>query len=539
MSAITESLIGLVILVIVALESLILSRKKTIPVIICDQIFAGIVVCLAFGKITLIYTLLLIIGLMFVKYRNHTSENADYDFTGRIFSISAIINRLRRPKELVIGRILPTNRNEIKYNMRMLELDNTVLSGESLVTGSSGSGKTTTLKTILKQRIDEGKPVVFFDYKGEDDILDDLQEITEAAGLPFYEFSARKCTFTYDPFINLDETGKVEALMNTRRWSTDGADEHYKTSMQLAIQNLIRSYDAARKSNGETVNYIKGLYEYSKTYHPQSNERDGFNNLQKSLEILLSSKASQLFGDDPDFTFERDEPYVICFSFTSANKALANQLSSFVYTDIMDRGTRNHYKDKLLLCIDEFGTLESSTIIKDLLEKGRSGGVQTVFSILDINQIAMNAGDHFVQAILGTINNYIIHAGATQSTADMLAGVQKYDKGYDIMSLRKPYKGKKPTALFISKYPIITKKNNQEVYRIIPYNDVLEKKVKQIEQKSVESEEVEVNFDIDQPAISLTKEPVIEEPITLPTDTLPAEDEIDLTQPINNIEDYL
>ena len=90
MSTITESLIGLVILMIVALESLILSRRKTIPVILCDQLFAGIIVYKIFGKITLIYTGLLILGLMFVKYRNHVSEMADYDFTDRIFSISAV-----------------------------------------------------------------------------------------------------------------------------------------------------------------------------------------------------------------------------------------------------------------------------------------------------------------------------------------------------------------------------------------------------------------------------------------------------------------
>ena len=81
------------------------------------------------------------------------------------------------------------------------------------------------------------------------------------------------------------------------------------------------------------------------------------------------------------------------------------------------------------------------------MEKGRSGGIQTIFSILDVNQIAMNAGEHFVQAILGTINNYIIHAGATQSTAELLAGVQKYDKGYDIMNLNRfPLHGKQAPA---------------------------------------------------------------------------------------------
>ena len=376
---------------------------------------------------------------------------------------------------------------------------------------------TTTMKTIIKQRIDEGKPVVFFDYKGEEDILDEIKTFAETANLPYYEFSSRANNFTYDPFINLDETGKVEALMNTRRWSTDGADEHYKTSMQLAIQNLIRNYDLYRMENKETTNYIAGLYEFAKTYHPQSNERDGFNNLLKSLEILLSSKAKLLFGNDPTFTFEPDEPYVICFSFTSSNKALANNISSFVFTDIMDRGTRNKYPDKLLLCVDEFGTLDSSILIKDLLEKGRSGGIQTVFSILDVNQISMNAGEHFVQAILGTINNYIIHAGATQQTAELLAGVQKFDKSYDIMSLRKPYKGTigtfKPTALFISKYPIFNKKGTQEVYRIAPYSEILKKRTT-----------LEVTDNVDE--VEEFIEPISAE-------------ELDLSMPIDDVDQYL
>ena len=525
----SQSMIGLAILVIITLESLALSRRKTIPVILLDHAFFTFIVYKLFGKLMLLYSVILFLLLMFSKYRNHVDEGSDYDFTDRIFSVSAVLNKLHKPKELVIGRILPVNRNEIAYNMKAIELDDVVLSGETLITGSSGSGKTTTMKTILKQRIDTKRPVVFFDYKGEEEILDELKSFAESNGMPFYEFSDRDCTFTYDPFLNLNETGKVEALMNTRRWSTDGADEHYKTSMQLAIQNLVRAYDIYRQETGETTNYIAGLYEYSKSYHPQSNERDGFNNLNKSLEILLSSKAKLMFGNDPDFTFEREDAYVICFSFTSANKALANNISSFVYTDIMDRGTRNHYKDKLLLCIDEFGTLESSTIIKDLLEKGRSGGVQTIFSILDVNQIAMNAGEYFVQSILGTINNYIIHAGATQSTANMLAGVQKYDKDFDIMSLRKPYKGKKPTALFITKYSILNKKNNQEVFRIIPYTDVLKVSKKSTEEHISGPVEVDMSgFDDNIGIITNTEEHYV----------VPIE-QLDLTQPIDNIDDYL
>lgn len=510
----SKSLYGLLIIIIISLINLILTKKKTIPVMCLDQIFFSIIAYLFFGWPTLIYSTLCLIFLFFIKYKNHMSEGADFDYSDRIYSISAIINQLSKPKNLVIGTILPVNHNELKYNMKKVELDNTILSGATLITGSTGSGKTTTMKTIIKQRINEKRPVVFFDYKGEEDILDDIKQYCRELGTNYYEFSDRDCTFTYDPFIHLNETGKVEALMNTRRWSTDGADEHYKTSMQLAIQNLVRNYDVYRQENNDTRNYIVGLYDYAQSYHPQSTERDGFNNLIKSLEILLSSRAKDLFGDEPTFSFEDDFNFVICFSFTSANKQLANNISSFVYTDIMDRGTRKHYKDNLLLCIDEFGTLESSTIIKDLLEKGRSGGYQTVFSVLDINQIAMTSGEHFVHAILGTINNYIIHAGATQQTAELLAGVQKYDKGYDIMSLRKPYKGKKATALFISKYPILTKRNNQEVYRIIPYIKVLKLHNNVLENTNDSPPEEEERY-------------------------IPDASLLDLSQPIEHIEDYL
>lgn len=509
------SLIGLCFLVIITLENLILSRKKTIPVMLCDQLFVSAVVYFFFGWITLIYSGLLLLFLGWIKYRNFQAEESDLDFNGRIFSISMISNQLHKPTQMVVGTVLPVNHSEIKYNFKKIELDDVVLSGETLITGSTGSGKTTTLKTILKQRIDDRRPVVFVDYKGEEDILDEIKGYAKEAGLPYYEFSARVCTFTYDPFINLNETGKVEALMNTRRWSMDGADEHYKTSMQLVIQNLVREYDKYRIENNDKSNYIVGLYKFAGTYRVQANEREGFANLIKSLEILLSSKAKELFADEPSFTFEEDEPFVVCFSFTSANKALANQLSSFVFTDLMDRGTRIHYEDKLLLCVDEFGTLESSTLIKDLLEKGRSGGVQTVFSILDLNQISMTTSEFFTQSILGTINNYIIHAGATQKTAELLAGVQKYDKDFDIMSLRKPYRGKKPTALFITKYNILNKKNNQEVFRMIPYTKVLKSGGGKI----------------------IYKEP--------PKDDIPPEnyiippEEVDLTQPIDNVEQYL
>lgn len=332
---------------------------------------------------------------------------------------------------------------------------------------------TSTIKSMIYQALDKKhQPVTFFDFKGQTDILDDIEEICTSLNIPYYEFSSRKCNFHYDPLVNLDATGKVEAILNTRRWSTTGADDHYRSSMQLAAQNLIEAYDEYRERNNDNSNYILGLYNFCPKYHPSQNDKDGYNTIQKMLEIMLSSRAKDLLNDNngEEFSFQRDDCYVICFSFVSANKALASSLSSFIFQDLMDRGTKRPYKPKMLLGVDEFGTLENSSIIKDILEKGRSGGIQTIFSILDINQVASNTSMYFVNAILGTINNYIFHNGATKQTAEILSGVQRQQLEGDIMNLKKPINGEPPTALYISKYPIFEKGGANEFYKIIPYS---------------------------------------------------------------------
>lgn len=469
-----NSLFGLAILLVLTLINLIMSRKKTLPVLFLDHIFFTALCTVLFGWPNVIYGVICISLIVVKKYRDkYVSDKTDIDYSGTIYSVSRLKNMLlaRKTGDIIVGSILPTSHSTIKNNMKPVRVTETVLSGALLVTGSTGSGKSTTMLSIMKQAIEKKKPVVFFDYKGETEILDKIQAFTNKLNIPYYEFSVRGSNFSYDPLVNLNETGKVEAILNTRRWSTDGADEHYKTSMQLAIQQLISSYDKYREEHKDTSNYILGLYKFCGSYKPSINDRDGFNTIIKMLEILLSSRAKDLFNNDKkEFSFQREDNYVICFSFVSANKALANSLSSFVFQDLMDRGTRKHYDPKLLLCVDEFGTLENSSIIKDILEKGRSGGIQTLFSILDINQIAMTTSQYFVNAILGTINSYIFHAGSTRQTAELLSGVQKYSLDFDIMSLQKPYNGHPPTAIFISKYPILRKSGSQEFYKIIPYN---------------------------------------------------------------------
>lgn len=488
--------IGVTLVIGVTLFNIIRSRKMTVSIAILIQLTTLSTILL--NKWLGVGVIIGLSAVLYVRFKRRFSENEEksfLDYSDSITSVTGIVNTLqgRKENEVVIGEILPTNYKELYLNHKKLSLDNIILSGHTLVTGASGSGKTSLMKAIMNQKLRDGYSIGHFDYKGEKDIVDELRASAEELNVPFYEFSIDTCDFCYDPLINLNETGKVEALMNTRRWDVGGADEHYRTSTQLAIQNAIRKYDKWRKQTGDPRNYIAGLSDFLTNYKAEPNERDGLYTLQKQLEILMTSRAKQLFAQDKrQFSFNTTEQFVVCFSFVSANKQLATSLSSMIFQDLMDRGTRHRYSPNLLLSVDEFGTIENSSIIKDLLEKGRSGGIQIVFSLLDINQIAMSSGEYFVQSILGTINNFVIFAGATQKTAEMLAGVQKFDKSFDIMSLKKPQNGKPPTALFISKYQILSKNRNQEVFRIIPYTYTIQRDDRQPQQQEEKSNVVDL-----------------------------------------------
>lgn len=473
-STLLNSLIGLGIILLITIENLVLCRRKTLPVVLLDQLFFSGLAVLLFGWPCIIYSIIFLALMIFKKYYDKWYSDLAYlDFSDNIYSISRLINSLLMPKnEIIIGRVIPANYLDIKNNMKAIPLNDMVLSGGTMISGSTGSGKTRTLMSIITQGVEKHKPIFFFDFKGEEDILNELEELANKSNIPFYEFSSRRITFKYDPFVNLNSTGKIQALMNSKSWAADGSDSHYKTTLQALLQDVIPSYEEYRVEKKDTSNFIVGLNNYLQSvYKVAPNHRDGYGTLKSILDLMVTSRVREMLENNKkEFSFDSDEQCIIAFSFTSSNKDLANYVCSFIFQDMMDRGTRRRYVNKPILAIDEFGTLANSTLVKDILEKGRSVGLQTIFSILDINQLIENVSRPFAESVLGIINTFIIHAGATTSTAELMGSVYRFDSAdWDIMNLEKPQNGKHPTCLFISKYKILNERGAQEAHKMIPY----------------------------------------------------------------------
>ena len=446
---------------------LAMSKRCTIPFMTILSSFLTIF-CLYLSS-TKIFLLILSLSLYFFSIWRYKKKT--FNFGKRIFSLSLIVNLLQNKKEKgskTIGRIVPYSEWQIKHNHKKINMSETAARGILMITGSSGSGKTYHLKELIKQDLDNGKPVVLFDFKGDYEIIEELKQYADMYDIPVYEMSPKLVNFNYDPLSNMNQAGKVETLLNTRKWSLDGSDSHYRTSTQLVIQKIVNEFDKVWENK---ENYLVGLYKFAKGYNCERSLYDGYTTFLKILEIILTSniKSSWYGENDKDFSFELKGQYLAMFSFMSSNKELANSISSFVVKDLLDTGTKEAYEYGLPFYIDEAGTLENSFILKDLVEKGRSSKIETTLSLQDVNQIVINTNQAYLNSILGTINNFIIYGGTTKSTAELISGVQGGEIDKILMSLKKPIKGKPPTAMYISKYPYIEKERSVDVFKIVPY----------------------------------------------------------------------
>ena len=398
------------------------------------------------------------------------------NFNKKVYSLSLVKNELvssfkQEGKGVrVVGKIEPYFKKHLKYNGKKILMDPVVACGVTLISGSSGSGKTEHVKSLIKQDLETGYSVAFFEYKGDQKLVREVREYAESLGVEVYVLSTDYVDFNYDPLKYLNSTGRVEALLNTRKWSADGSDAHYRTSTQLLIQKLVSEFE---ESHDESVeNYTLSFYEFVKRYNYDRASSDAYFTVLKILELILTSRLRSVWEgtNEKDFSFSLDKQFLVIFSFLSSNKELANSISSFAFKDLLDVGVSKGFATEYLaLYVDEYGSLENSYLIKDLIEKGRSCNIQTTISLQDVNQVVINTNQAYLNSILGTINNFIIYAGATKHTAEILGGVQLYEIEDVLLNLRKPYKGKAPSAMYISKYPSINKDQSVDVFKITPY----------------------------------------------------------------------
>jgi conjugal transfer pilus assembly protein TraD len=147
-------------------------------------------------------------------------------------AIAPIVGRLAR-------RLLPVPREAVRLGRdptgRAVALSDEQLGAHALLVGASGAGKTTTLQTILADRIARGHPVVAIDMKGSPAFARTLADAADRAGRPLQVWTPDGPS-QWNPLAHGGPTALKDKLISAERVS----EPHYRRAAERYLQTALQ-----------------------------------------------------------------------------------------------------------------------------------------------------------------------------------------------------------------------------------------------------------------------------------------------------------
>ena len=113
-----------------------------------------------------------------------------------------------------------------------------------LATGGTGTGKTTLIASLMEAALQQNKPVIFVDGKGERKSMLEFKALCEAYGRKVYLFSEMD-DLTYNPIKNGTPTETRDKLMSLFSFSSEGDGAYYTDIASRYLQLVVKLIDEA------------------------------------------------------------------------------------------------------------------------------------------------------------------------------------------------------------------------------------------------------------------------------------------------------
>jgi conjugal transfer pilus assembly protein TraD len=332
------------------------------------------------------------------------------------------------------------------------------LSAHGLILGASGAGKSTTLLTILTDRIRRGLPVVAIDLKGSPAFAGELAAAAEAAGRSFRAWTPDGPSH-WNPLQHGNATELKDKLIGAERFT----EPHYQRAAERYVQTVFQVLEHAHPERAPTLDQVVRLMDprlmSSMLRHVprQLGERvqnylagltpdqlSAIRGLGTRLAIISESHAGQYLSAgageerraiDLRRALAGDE--VVLFSLNSSTYGkLSAQLGTLVVQDLIaasghrlgrrDLGADADAALPAMVGIDEFSALGADHVVS-LLARSRGAGVSVILAtqeLADLDRAAPGLRDQ----VLGNTAVKIAHrqdVPASAQTIAQMAGTQK------------------------------------------------------------------------------------------------------------------
>ncbi len=328
---------------------------------------------------------------------------------------------------------------------REVGLSDLQLGAHALVVGASGAGKSTTLQTILTDRIARGQPVVAIDMKGSPSFARALALAAQDAQRPLRIWTPEGPSH-WNPLAHGGPTALKDRLISAERFS----EPHYKRAAERFLQTALQVLDATGPGRAPALQDVVAVLDpgalraLARRAPPALAERvagylDGLTPDQLSAARGLATRLALLSESDagpwlapaedgvaPTVDLGRalssgDEVVLLSIN-SSIYGALSAQLGALAVQDLTSAAGRRLGESSAagrvapaIVAVDEFSALGADNVLS-LLARGREAGVGVLLATQELADLE-RAGRGFRDQVLGITAVTLAHRQEVHESA--------------------------------------------------------------------------------------------------------------------------
>ncbi len=301
-----------------------------------------------------------------------------------------------------------------------------------LVLGTTGGGKTVTLRRFYRRAIMQGYPLIIVDGKPDTNNVEWLMRLANQQGRPFFGFNCGNY-FHYDCLTKGGYTELKDKIISLKdEWQNDYyrsiAEDYLQTTFEVLLKSGKKfdlkmvveclNYDdlailVRETKDKELIKRVAGLENY---------DRKDITGLQAHLNILIHSELGQFFEKNEE-TFTLSDAIaqnaVVYFALPALRfPSFSRVLGKLVVNDlkaVIDRESR----ERVFMVFDEFSVFAGEQVL-NLVNMGRGKGVHAIFGTQGTADLE-KADPTFKNQVLNCVNTLICHRLNDQDSAESVA----------------------------------------------------------------------------------------------------------------------
>lgn len=277
----------------------------------------------------------------------------------------------------------------------------------TFIVGASGFGKTNLISILQEHSLREGKPIIFFDPKGDMEALTTFKSICASYNRPCYIFSEHyKDSISLNPILEGSINQVVDRIMRSFEWS----EPYYRDASRRSLTQALKNLETKKKPFT-----LKGVFD--ELTQMESKENIGL--IAKIEAILVSDFGKILNAESDGLTLAKIREERACLyiglstqgygeTAMAVGKLFLGELLYNSYKTLSNPvDPEAGLKNPISIFFDEFGSLVTPEFI-ELQNKCRGAGMELSLAVQTASDIDRVSPDLTKQVIENVGNMFVL-----------------------------------------------------------------------------------------------------------------------------------